>query len=220
MATKITPEELWREKRYRLILELRYEKIPEFVMKYLFRGNQEIRFFWLSVLLFLIIAIQPTILFFSSGPNLLHGIWYGFLGFIALPVLLIPLHEGTHVLFFIFSGVRRIRVGADLKNFFFYVTADHHPVNRKTFTRIAVAPFFVINTALWVAAWLLPDGISWSLYVTLFVHTTMCAGDFALLSFYREYGNREIITYDDVDFKTSYFFIIKEEEQKTKKEDR
>jgi hypothetical protein len=220
MATKITPEELWREKRYRLIRELRYQEIPEFVISYLFRGNQEIRFFWLSVLLFLIIAIQPTTLFFSSGPDLLHGIWYGVLGFILFPLLLIPVHEGIHVLFFLLSGVRNIRIGADLKNLFFYVTADHDPVNRKTFTRIALAPFFVINTLLWGAAWMFPDGISWSLYITLFVHTTMCAGDFALLSFYRDYGDREIITYDDVDFKTSYFFIIEEPEQKTKKEDR
>ena len=211
MAAKITAEELMSEKRYQLIRELPYREIPEFVMEYLFRRNQEVWFFWLSVILFLFIAIKPTIAFFSGGPGFLHAVWYGFLGLLAIPVLLIPVHEGLHAFFFLMAGGRNIRVGVDLKNFFFYVTAHRHPVRRKAFTRIATAPFFVINSSLWLTAWLLPGPLSWSFYLALFAHATMCAGDFAMLSFYREYEDREIITYDDVELKTAFFFVEAEE---------
>jgi len=207
MATKIRVEELQDPGRYRLIRKLPYHEIPEFVMSYLFRRNQETSFFWFSVVVFLLIAIKPTVIFFSSAPGVLNALWYGFLGFAGIPLLLIPLHEGLHALFFIFSGGRNIRIGADLKNFFFYVTAHRHPVRRRAFTRIALAPFFVISTGLWVTAWLLPGYLSWSFYLALFAHATMCAGDFAMLSFYREQGDREIITYDDVDEKTAYFYL-------------
>ena len=210
MAAKITVEELENNKRYRLIRKLSYREIPEFVMEYLFRGNQETRFFWFSVVLFLLIAIKPTVLFFSASPGLLNTLWYLFLGFVAIPALLIPVHEGIHALFFLLSGGRNIRVGVDLKNFFFYVTAHRHPVGRKVFTRIALAPFFVINTGLWAAGWLLSGGLSWSFYLALFAHATMCAGDFAMLSFYREHRDREIITYDDAEEKTAYFYLDEE----------
>ena len=213
MPEKITPEDLMRERRYRLLYELHYQEIPEFVMKYLFRKNRETRFFWFSVILFLLIAIKPTILFFVGGPGFLSTLWYLFLGFVGIPLLLIPLHEGIHALFFFFSGGRNIRVGVDLKNFFFYVTAHRYPVGRRAFTRIALAPFFVINTGLWAAAWFLSGGLSWSFYLALFSHATMCAGDFAMLSFYREQGEGEIITYDDVDEKTAYFYQKNEEEE-------
>ncbi len=207
MSTNLTVEALQDEKRYRLILELPYSDIPDFVMEHLFRKNVEVRFFWFSVILFLLIAIRPSIIFFASAPGIFNTLWYGFLGLVLIPVLLIPLHEGIHALVLVLSGGRNIRVGADLKHFFFYVTAHRYPVRRKAFTRVALAPFFVINTALWVTAWLLPGYLSWAFYLALFSHATMCAGDFAMLSFYSRYPGREIITYDDVDEKTAYFYL-------------
>jgi len=210
MSAKITVEELQDERRYRLIRRLSYEEIPSFVMEYLFRRNPDTRFFWLATVFSLIIIIRPTLLFFSAAPGVLNTLWYGFLGVVLLPVVLIPLHEGIHALFFVLAGGRRIRAGVDLKNFFFYVTAHRSPVRRKAFIRIALAPFFLINTALWLTAWLLPSFLSWSCYLALFVHTTMCAGDFAMLSFYHEYKDREIITYDDADEKTAYFYLEEE----------
>ncbi len=207
MDTNLTIEALQQEEHYRLIRQLPYSEIPDFVMEHLFRRNRETFFFWLSVILFLFIAIQPSVVFFASAPGILNTLWYGFLGLLLLPVLLIPLHEGIHALVLVLSGGRNIRVGADLKNFFFYVTAHRYPIRRKTFTRVALAPFFVINTALWITAWLLPGYLSWSFYLALFSHATMCAGDFAMLSFYNQYEGQEIITYDDVEEKTAYFYL-------------
>ena len=210
MAARVTIEELERGDRYELVRRLSYEEIPDFVMEHLFRKNKETRFFWLSVLLFLVLAIRPTIDFFASAPGFWNFLLYAFLGLVLFPLLLAPLHEIIHAFFFLLAGGRHLRAGIDLKNFFIYVTAHRHPVGRKAFRRIALAPFFVLNTALLAAAWLTPGYLSWSLYLTLFSHATMCAGDFAMLSFYASFGNREVITYDDVEEKCAYFYVEKE----------
>ncbi len=207
MATKITPEQLEDKSRYRLILKLSYHDIPGFVLRYLSQKNQVTFFFWLFSLFFLLLAIHPTVDFFSVHPGIRKTVLYGFYGLIAFPVLLIPVHEGIHALFFLLAGVKNITVGASLKEMFFYVTAHRSPVRRKDFTRLALAPFALISAGLWIAAWLVPGFLSWSFYLTLFAHATMCAGDFAMLSFYRQYGDREIITYDDVEEKAAYFFL-------------
>ncbi len=210
MATKLTPEDLADGSRYRLILKLSYNNIPGFVLRHLTRKNQEVFFFWLFSLFFLLLAIRPTVDLFSVHPGSLNILLYAFYGLIAFPVLLIPVHEGIHALFFLLAGAKRIRIGANFREMFFYVTAHRYPVRRREFTRLALAPFLIISAALWIAAWSLPGYISWSFYLALFAHTTMCAGDFAMLSFYRQYGTREIITYDDLEEKAAYFYLEEE----------
>jgi hypothetical protein len=46
----------------------------------------------------------------------------------------------------------------------------------------------------------------WSLSLFLFVHATMCAGDFALLNFYFMKRNKKIYTWEDADGKMAYFY--------------
>ncbi|MCD6201398.1 MAG: DUF3267 domain-containing protein [Bacteroidales bacterium] len=210
MATKLKPEQLEDESRYRLILKLSYHDIPGFVFRYLSRKNQVTYFFWLFSLFFLGLAIHPTIDFFSIHPGYQKIVLYAFYGLVVFPVLLIPFHEGIHALFFLLAGAKNIAVGANFRDMFFYVTAHRFPVRRKDFTRLALAPFVLISACLLLAAWLVPGYLSWSFYLTLFAHATMCAGDFAMLSFYRQYGDREIITYDDVEEKAAYFFLEEE----------
>jgi hypothetical protein len=41
---------------------------------------------------------------------------------------------------------------------------------------------------------------------TVLIHCSMCGGDFALLSFFREKRHLDVVTYDDVPNKISYFF--------------
>ena len=45
------------------------------------------------------------------------------LGFVVLPLLLIPVHEILHIVPMLIVGAKNIRVGADIKQFMFYVTA-------------------------------------------------------------------------------------------------
>ncbi len=212
MTKKTEISDLQDEKKYRLILELPFHNIPDFVLQYMFRKNPATLFYYACTILFFILTIKISIGFFSADPGFLMILLYAFYGLVMFPVLLMPIHEGIHALAFFLSGARKIIIKAEWKHFFFYVTTDRFPVGRKVFTRTAVAPFLAVSAGLWIAAWLTRGDLSWSLYLTLFVHATMCSGDFAMLSFYDENRTHEIITYDDVDSKTAFFYIPTEEE--------
>ncbi len=210
MSAKVTIRELEEGEKYQLVKRLSYDEIPDFVIEHLFHRNGVMTFYWLSVVLSLLLLVRPTVDFFGSSPGFLRTAGYALLGLVIFPLLLAPLHEGIHAVVLLLAGVRSLRAGIDLRHSFIYITAHRQPVTRRPFQATALAPFLVLNAALLAAAWLIPGRLSWSLYLTLFVHTTMCAGDFALLSFYASLGPGEVITYDDVDEQTSYFFVEKD----------
>jgi hypothetical protein len=140
--------------------------------------------------------------YFPIKNILLHSL----LGFIFFPIVMIPIHEFMHVIPFWMTGARRIRAGADLKQYIFYVTAHRHVIKARQFRLVALVPFVVISLALLVLILYLPGLWKWSLSVLLFVHTTMCAGDFAMLNFYFINRHRKIYTWDDADEKMAYFY--------------
>jgi pilus assembly protein TadC len=74
------------------------------------------------------------------------------------------------------------------------------------FKIVALAPFVIISLCLLVLIIVLPGLLKISLSVFLFVHATMCAGDFALLNLYFLNRDKEIYTWDDVDKKEAYFY--------------
>ena len=53
---------------------------------------------------------------------------------------------------------------------------------------------------------MLPGLWKWSLSLLLFVHATMCAGDFAMMNFYFLNRRKKIYTWDDFDKKIAYFY--------------
>jgi hypothetical protein len=104
------------------------------------------------------------------------------------------------------SGAKRIRIGMDLKQYLFYVTAHRYVASPGQFKAVAFIPFFVISVCLILLIIILPGLWKWSLSLFLFVHTTMCAGDFALLNFYYLNRDKKIYTWDDADQKMAYFY--------------
>jgi len=107
---------------------------------------------------------------------------------------------------FLFTGARKIRAGIDLKQYLFYVTAHRHIVSAREFRLVAYTPFIILNIILLVLIFLLPGLWKWSFSLLLFIHTTMCAGDFALLNFFRINKKRKVYTWDDADAKIAYFY--------------
>jgi len=99
----------------------------------------------------------------------------------------------------------------DLKQNLFYVTAHRYVAGPLQFRIVAVAPFIIISIILLVLIAILPGLWKWSLSVFLFVHATMCAGDFALLNLYFLNREKEIYTWDDADKKEAYFYEKLEE---------
>jgi hypothetical protein len=162
-------------------------------------------FFWFACLLFLGISIIVRIDIAGYFP-LKNTFFHSVLGLIIFPLLCIPLHEGLHVIPFFITGARKIRIGVDLKQYIFYVTAHRHVATSAQFTFVALIPFIIINLALLFLVLLLPGLWKWSLSLFLFVHTTMCAGDFALLNFMWLNRRKKIYTWDDADQKMAYFY--------------
>jgi hypothetical protein len=203
MALRV--EDFDDQSRFRQMQAIHYSDLVTFVLDYL-RRKTWLTFFYFSVCMIFIglaLTIRVNISgYFPIKNILLHSL----LGFIFFPIVMIPIHEFMHVIPFWMTGAKRIRAGADLKQYIFYVTAHRHVIKARQFRLVALVPFVVISLALLVLILYLPGLWKWSLSVLLFVHTTMCAGDFAMLNFYFINRHRKIYTWDDADEKMAYFY--------------
>jgi hypothetical protein len=203
MSFKI--EDLDDQNRFRLFLTIPYNKLIDFVFEYLKKKSIFIYLFWSICLAFLALAVFIRINIaghFHFSQILLHSV----IGFALLPVICIPIHESLHAVPFLLSGAKNLRVGMDLKQYLFYISAHRYVASPLQFWIVALTPFVVVSTLMIVLILLLPGLWKWSLSAFLFAHATMCAGDFALLNLYFLNRGKQIYTWDDVDKKEAYFY--------------
>ncbi|MFC2081358.1 DUF3267 domain-containing protein, partial [Bacteroidota bacterium] len=130
-------------------------------------------------------------------------------GLIISMTIVIPLHELIHAIGYFILGARKIRFGAALKNFAFYAVADNFVANRSGFIFLAISPFIIVSLLNLAGFIFVPGYASYTYISVLFFHATMCAGDFALLSYFEFHRDKELYTFDDVKNKTSYFYYRK-----------
>lgn len=198
-------EELNDERKYRQKLVLSYDEMIPFIFDYIRRKSLLTIFFWSACLAFLMVAVSIRLKLTGYFPDryiFLHSI----LGIIVFPLLSVPFHEALHIIPYFLSGARKIRIGMDLKQYIFYVTAHRYVATPIQFSIVAILPFLLISLALVFGIYLLPGLWKWSLGLFLFFHSTMCAGDFALLNFYFINRRKKIYTWDDADKKVAYFY--------------
>jgi Putative zincin peptidase len=198
-------EDLENQSKYRQILSIPYDDLIPFIFDYLKRKSGLTIFFWSACLLFLGMAIRIRINITGYYPSS-SIFWHSLLGLVIIPLLSVPVHELLHIIPYFISGARNIRVGMDLRQYIFYVTAHRYVATPLQFRIVAIIPFLIINISLILLIIFLPGLWKWSLSLFLFVHTTMCAGDFALLNFYSLKKGRKIFTWDDADKKIAYFY--------------
>jgi hypothetical protein len=201
----LTVEDLEEQPKFRLFLTIPYTELVQFVFDYLKKKSVLIFFFWFVCFIFLSVAILIRIKIagiFPSG----HIIFHSALGFAILPLIFIPVHEFLHIIPYFLSGAKNIRVGMDLKQFLFYVSAHRYVASPLQFSIVAFTPFVVISGGLIFLIIILPGLWKWSLSIFLFVHSTMCAGDLALLNLYFLNRDKKIYTWDDLDKKVAYFY--------------
>lgn len=198
-------EDLEDQSKYRQILKIPYDDLVTFVLDYIRRKSGLMVFFWSSSIVFLGIALFVRINiggYFPFRNIFLHTC----LGLIILPVIYIPVHELLHIIPYYLTGARNIRIGMDLKQYMFYVTAHRYVATENQFRFVAMVPFLLTSLAVLVFVLFLPGLWKWSLSLFLFVHATMCAGDFAMLNFYTLHRGKKIYTWDDFDEKAAYFY--------------
>jgi len=198
-------EDLEDQSKYRELLKIPYDELIDFVLDYLRRKSEVMIFFWSVCIIYIIIAITVRINIAGYFP-LKNIVFHTLLGLIVFPLILIPVHELIHIITYFIAGARRIRVGMDLRQYMFYVTAHRHVTGQKSFKLVALAPFITISIILIILVLMLPGIWKWSMSLVLFVHATMCAGDFAMLNFYFFNRKKKIYTWDDFDRKIAYFY--------------
>lgn len=202
-------EVLLHEQGFTLDAGLHHQELIPFVKTYLFKKNK----FTLSFLILNILFVSTWLFVFIwyvynttlSLGQALTGFGYGF----AIAFLLAPLHELLHGAAYRLSGARKISYKANWKKLYFMAVADKFITQRKAFYFIGMTPFAVISLGLiLLSVFAVPEQqIMW--LSTLWVHASMCSGDFGLMSYFAENKNREVITFDDVENSISYFYSRK-----------
>lgn len=199
-------EELEDPAAWEKVLTLPYGGIAPFVISNLTRPALPIVMIWFTAAasLFLSVWFWPGVKYESADPRIITGLASGLL---LIPLLLIPVHEGAHLIPFRIAGAKDIRFGADLKQGIVWVTAHRFVAGKKLFRLVALTPFVIISITILIFILLSPLWWKWVLSMTLLVHTTMCAGDAALLGFMNSLGTKRVCTWDDADLKEAYFYV-------------
>jgi hypothetical protein len=203
MSLKI--EDLDDQNSFRLFLTVSYKNLMDFVFEYLKKKSLFIYLFWLVSFIFLGIAVFIRIKIAGYYP-LTSIIFHSMLGLIVLPVVCIPIHELLHAVPLLITGAKNIRVGMDLKQYLFYVSAHRYVASPLQFWIVALFPFVILSTVMIFLVILLPGLWKWTLSSFMFVHATMCAGDFAMLNLYFINRDKKIYTWDDVDKREAYYY--------------
>jgi len=205
--TKLQVSDLKDEQRFRLITSVEHENVVPFVFRYIWKKNKVTYLYFGANIIFLAYLLQIiTTQMIPGSWNMGTTLWQLFLGFILYPILLVPVHEGIHGLVYLLEGAAKIKFGADLKQYIFYVTADNFVLGKNSFYRLAFTPFIFLSLALAAASIYIQPPYSWGFSLCLLAHGTMCIGDFALASLFAEYPEKEIYTYDQASEKTSFFY--------------
>ncbi|MDT8373148.1 MAG: DUF3267 domain-containing protein [Bacteroidales bacterium] len=205
MNDKPSIDELEEGSAYEKVLTLPYDDLAPFVISGLRTLTLPMMLVWTVA----IVSAALTLLLWprSAGTPEHPGILLGLAaGLILIPLLLVPLHELMHLIPFRLAGARDIRVGAELRQGIVYVTAHRFVAALNLFAVVALTPFLAVTASMVAVMFFVPPWWQWVLTLALLAHTTMCAGDAALLGYLERYRGRKVYTWDDADKKEAYFY--------------
>jgi hypothetical protein len=200
---------VWIEQQgYKTDAILNHQDIIPFVKSFLFRKNRVTLFYLTFNIIFFILLIFNV---FTSVYEDIISLGEAFKWFswgCLIPFLMIPLHEWLHGIAYKACGAKTVSYDVNWKQFYFMAIADKFVATRKSFVIVALTPFTIISIALLIPV-ILPSkpGTDIMLITAVFIHGSMCAGDFGLLSYFETNRNKDVITYDDREEGLSYFFV-------------
>jgi len=211
MNHKLTPEELQNREEFKLLTKVSHLRLKEFIIiqirheKYLIKAYS---IYQISMIIILIATIVKAFTLSARGMSLpLHNVGYAFVfSFTALVII----HELIHAVAYWLTGTRKLIFGALWKRFLFYVLANKQVVSPGSFRFVANAPLvFVKAVTLILTIWFWRSPIAYFFLTIMCLHSLFCAGDIAMLAFYRLHPDKEIYNYDDVEQKVTYFYYRK-----------
>lgn len=208
-----TVEQIKKNSSFQLLDRLHYDDIVDFATEYVRKRTRSMFIYLVLVIVFFILQWSAFLFgIFVRDMNTVSLLKQFLYGLIISLTIVIPLHELIHALGYLLLGARKIRFGAVLKHFAFYAVADDFVANRNAFIFLALSPFIIVSL-LNLAGFIFVHGYASYTYISvLFFHATMCAGDFAMLSYFEFHRDKELYTFDEVGKKTSYFYYKKPED--------
>lgn len=202
---KITVAAL-EKKGFVLIHKLPHQDLIPFVKTYIGKKNPYTRFYY-GFTLVGFIALAAWAGFILARDFLSLSDVFQYLSFgLAIPLLLLPLHEGLHGFAYKRVGAPRVAYKANWKQFYFMAVADQFVVNRRELNFVAVLPFALISFSCLLGLFFVPLGWQITLLTSMVLHAGMCGGDFSIMSYFYEHKHEEVVTYDDVPNGISYFY--------------
>lgn len=211
MRKKLTPDDLQNENNYELLTEVSHQSIREFVLEQIRAEKTIIRVYSvyqaIMILLFVFLLTRAIILSIKGNHDLLVTIGWSMLFSVTA---LIVIHELLHAMAYLATGARKISFGFILKKFIFYAMADRQVIGPKAFHIVALAPFVGIKLAC-VAGILqfYNEPLMYFFVGVMCLHSLFCAGDIAMLAFYKLHRGKEIYNFDNRSEEKTYFYARK-----------
>lgn len=211
MSSKLTPDILQKQSEFELLVKVPHSKLKEFVIGQIRQEMKLIRSYSLYQLIMIVLLlstlIKSVVLSSRGMPNPLINVgWGAFFSFTVLVVI----HELLHALAYLLTGSRKLYFGAIWSKFIFYVLADQQVVGARAFRVVANAPLVVVKVACVVGLVLYWNhAFAYFIMTVMCLHSLFCAGDMAMMAFYRHHGDKEIFNYDDLSQKMTYFYFRK-----------
>lgn len=208
---KYSPEDIKSNPRFVLLDELNYDSIVDFTAKYIRKRNPSMVLFYIFMVGAFLLVIGSLVYGVVYHNREFGGIMKQYLyGLILSFSAMIPIHEIIHGIIYVLLGARKVYFGAEFKQFAFYAVADEFVTGKTGFYLLAVGPFLTISILSLLGFILVPGIASYTYISILFFHTTMCIGDFALMSYYDTNKDKNIYTFDDIKNRVSYYYYLKD----------
>lgn len=189
--------------RYELLAEMTHLQLADFVVQHFFRRRSWVTHAHHAMSLATLAAIVLVAL--TQDRSFLRCVGDFFLGFAALFVVILPLHELLHAAGYRLAGARDIRWDYSARMVAVWVIAHRFVAGTRAFLAVALAPSVVLNAALIAGAVVFPRYAVLLLFVLLW-HLHGSIGDWALLNFVWLNRARGFWTYDDAVAGKSYFY--------------
>ena len=212
MSHHLTPKDLIENDEFELLAEVNHLHIKQFIFEQIAREKYLIRLYSIyqvsMIALFVFLLVKAIVLFAKDIGQPLTAIGWSLLFSFTL---LIVLHELVHALAYKFRGTGKITFGAIWQKFIFYAAADQQVIDYPSFKVVALAPFVsvkILFTVLALFFWYTP--FAYFFISVMCIHSLFCAGDIAMLAFYKLHPDKEIYNFDDLSQKKTFFYCRKE----------
>ena len=209
--SRLTPKDLIENDDFELLAEVDHLHIKQFIFEQITKEKQLIRLYSAYQLgmigLFLFLLTKAIILLLRDMNKPLFAIGASLLFSFSLLVIL---HELIHALAYKLRGANKITFGAIWRKFIFYAAADQQVIDYYSFKMVALAPFVLVKVVcilLAIVFWTTP--LAYFFMSLMCVHSLFCAGDIAMLAFYKLNSDKEIFNFDDLSQKKTFFYFRK-----------